>query len=178
MALSITGQRQPKSTQYRVVACSTAPVALTADFAAAGSLINQREFSGKQLGAVAIREGGSGELNGMIALGDLTTSGWAPMTAGTPITPATVDPLAIDTDLSATDSVATGAAISLAITAQDGHAPYTYAWYKDGVLVAGQTGATFTKAAAVAGDAGVYKCVVTDAAGDTVESTECTLTVS
>ena len=178
MALSITGQRQPKSTQYRVVACSTAPVALTADFAAASALINQREFSGKQLGAVAIREGGSGELNGMIALGELTTSGWAPMTAGTPITPAAVSPLAIDTDLPATDSVATGAAISLAITAKDGHAPYTYAWYKDGVRVAGQTSATFSKAAAAAGDAGVYLCIVTDADGETVTSTACTLSIT
>lgn len=178
MALSVTGQRQPKSVTYRVAACSTAPVATTAAFADKANIINQREESGKQLGAVAIREGAGGALNGMVALGDENVSPWVPMTAGTPITPATVAALAFTTNLSATASVATGAAISLPVVATGGYAPYTYVWTKGGTVVAGQTGATFSKAAAVAGDAGVYQCTVTDISGKVIKSVSCTLSIT
>lgn len=178
MALSATGQRQPKSVTYRVAACSTAPVATTAAFADKANIINQREESGKQLGAVAIREGAGGALNGMVALGDEYVSPWVPMTAGTPITPATVAALAFTTNLSATASVATGAAISLPVVVAGGYAPYTYVWTKGGTVVAGQTGATFSKAAAVAGDAGVYQCTVTDLSGNVIKSVSCTLSIT
>lgn len=178
MALSATGQRQPKSVTYRVAACSTAPVATTAAFADKANIINQREESGKQLGAVAIREGAGGALNGMVALGDENVSPWVPMTAGTPITPAAVAALAFTTNLSATASVATGAAISLAVVVTGGYAPYTYVWTKGGTVVAGQTGATFSKAAAAAGDAGVYQCTVTDLSGKVIKSVSCTLSIS
>lgn len=178
MALSATGQRQPKSVTYRVAACSTAPVATTAAFADKANIINQREESGKQLGAVAIREGAGGALNGMVALGDENVSPWVPMTAGTPITPAAVAALAFTTNLSATASVATGAAISLPVVVTGGYAPYTYVWTKGGTVVAGQTGATFSKAAAVAGDAGVYQCTVTDLSGKAIKSVSCTLSIT
>lgn len=178
MALDVTGQRQPKSVQYRVAACSTAPVALTAAFADKTNIINQRESSGKQLGAVAIREGAAGALNGMVALGDTDVAAWVPMTAGIPITPATVAALAFTTNLSATSSVATGAAISLAVVVAGGYAPYTYVWTKGGTVVAGQTGATFSKASAVAGDAGVYQCTVTDLSGKVIKSVSCTLSIT
>ena len=178
MALSATGQRQPRSVTYRVAACSTAPVATTAAFADKGNIINQREFSGKQLGAVAIREATNGVLNGMVSLGDENVSAWVPMTAGTPITPATVAALSFSTNLSATASVATGAAISLAVVVAGGYAPYTYVWTKGGTVVAGQTGATFSKAAAVAGDAGVYQCTVTDLSGKVIKSVSCTLSIT
>ena len=178
MALSATGQRQPKSVTYRVAACSTAPVAATAAFADKGNIINQREFSGKKLGAVAIREATNGVLNGMVALGDENVSAWVPMTAGTPITPATVAALSFSTNLSATASVATGAAISLAVVVAGGYAPYTYVWTKGGTVVAGQTGATFSKAAAVAGDAGVYQVTVTDLSGKVIKSVSCTLSIT
>lgn len=178
MALSATGQRQPKSVTYRVAACSTAPVATTAAFADKANIINQREESGKQLGAVAIREGAGGALNGMVALGDENVSPWVPMTAGTPITPAAVAALAFTTNLSATASVATGAAISLPVVVTGGYAPYTYVWTKGGTVVAGQTGATFSKATAAAGDAGVYQCTVTDLSGKVIKSVSCTLSIT
>lgn len=178
MALSATGQRQPKSVTYRVAACSTAPVATTAAFADKANIINQREESGKQLGAVAIREGAGGALNGMVALGDTDVSPWVPMTAGTPITPATVAALAFTTNLSATASVATGAAISLPVVVAGGHAPYTYTWYKNGVVIAGATSATYAKASAVAGDAGTYQCVVTDLDGEKITSVSCVLSIT
>lgn len=177
MSLSVTGQRQPKSGQYRVVACSTAPVALTAAFASASNIINQREFSGKRVGAVAIREGAGGALNGMVALGAETTSAWVPMTAGTPIVPAAQPAFAFTTNLPATTSVATGAAISLSVVVAGGYAPLTYAWTRGGNPIAGTT-ATYNKGAAVAGDAGVYQCTVTDADGKVIKSANCTLTVN
>ncbi|UVX31933.1 Hoc-like head decoration [Klebsiella phage VLCpiA2a] len=178
MALSVTGQRHPEAVTYRVAACSTAPVATAAAFADKANIINQREESGKQLGAVAIREGAGGALNGMVALGDENVSPWVPMTAGTSITPATVAALAFTTNLSATASVATGAAISLPVVVTGGYAPYTYVWTKGGTVVAGQTGANFSKAAAVAGDAGVYQCTVTDLSGKVIKSVSCTLSIT
>ena len=42
----------------------------------------------------------------------------------------------------------------------------------------GQTSATFTKASAVSGDAGVYSCVVTDADGTVITSSDCTVTIN
>lgn len=178
MSLSVTGMRPPVAVTYRVAACSTAPVATTAAFADKANIINQREESGKQLGAVAIREGAGGALNGMVALGDTDVSPWVPMTAGTPITPAAVAALAFTTNLSATASVATGAAISLPVVVTGGYAPYTYVWTKGGTVVAGQTGATFSKAAAAAGDAGVYQCTVTDLSGKVIKSVSCTLSIT
>lgn len=160
-----------------MTACSTAPVAPAADFTSASSLINQREFSGKQLGAVAIRDT-AGVLNGMIALGEVTTSGWAPLTAGSVITPAAVAALSFSTNLAATASVATGAAISLPVVVTGGHAPYTYTWYKNGVVISGATAATYAKASAAAGDAGSYKCVVTDVDGEVVTSVTCVLSIT
>ena len=100
------------------------------------------------------------------------------MTAGTPITPAAVAALAFTTNLAATASVATGAAISLPVVVAGGYAPYTYVWTKGGTVVAGQTGATFSKAAAVAGDAGVYQCTVTDLSGKVIKSVSCTLSIT
>lgn len=78
----------------------------------------------------------------------------------------------------ATLSVAPGAAISIPATGANGKAPRVYSWYKDGSLVAGQTGNTFTKAAAVAEDAGSYVARVTDANGKFIDSTACVLTVT
>lgn len=176
--MDITGQRQPKSVTYRVAACSTAPVAPIASFANKAHIINQREYSGKQLGAVAIREGASGILNGMVALGSDDVSPWVAMKVGSSITPAAVQVLKFTTDLNATASVATGAAISLPVVVAGGYAPYTYVWTKGGNVVAGQTGATFTKAAAVAGDAGVYQVTVTDLSGKVIKSVACTLSIT
>lgn len=49
---------------------------------------------------------------------------------------------------------------------------------KGSSTVSGQTGATFNKASAVSGDAGVYSCVVTDADGTVITSADHTVTVS
>lgn len=79
----------------------------------------------------------------------------------------------------ATLSVATGAAISIVTAPATSSKPArTYQWYKDGQPVSGQTAATFSKAAAVAGDAGTYYVIVTDANGKTAQSTNCVVTVT
>lgn len=79
----------------------------------------------------------------------------------------------------ATLSVATGAAIAINTTPATTSKPArTYQWYKDGSAVSGQTAANFTKAAAVAGDAGTYYVIMTDANGKTVQSTNTVLTIT
>lgn len=77
-----------------------------------------------------------------------------------------------------TESVATGAALSVAGTVTGGFAPYTHVWKKDGVVVSGQAAATFTKASAVSGDAGSYVLESTDAKGTKVVSAACVVTVT
>ena len=88
--------------------------------------------------------------------------------------------LAFTTDLAATKSVATGSALTMTVAVDGGTAPYTYIWKKDGSAVSGQTSATFNKASAASGDAGVYTCEVTDSSlpAKTLTSTACTVTVS
>ena len=87
-------------------------------------------------------------------------------------------PLSFSTDLAATKSVATGAALTLTVAAANGFGDYTYQWYKDGAPISGRTGASFSKSAAEAGDAGVYYCVATDKMGDSVTSKTCKVTVT
>jgi hypothetical protein len=68
------------------------------------------------------------------------------------------------------------------VTSVDGTAPFTFQWYKNGTVIAGATGTalppTISQATIVgnsayvittvaATDAGVYTCVVTNAAGST-----------
>lgn len=55
--------------------------------------------------------------------------------------------------------------------------PYTIAWYKDGVLVPGQTGLTYTYPATLADNGDQVRAIVTNAAGSTASRTA-TLTVN
>lgn len=87
-------------------------------------------------------------------------------------------PLGFATDLTATKSVATGAALTLTVAAKDGFGDYTYQWYKDGAPISGRTSASFTKSAAEAGDAGDYYAEVTDKEGNKAQSTVCKVTVT
>ena len=95
-----------------------------------------------------------------------------------PIADSSVTPLAFLTDLPSTKSVATGAALDLAVVVQGGSAPYTYVWKKGGAAIPGKTASTFSIASVDSDDAGVYTCEVTDAAGKTITSAACTVTVS
>ena len=84
------------------------------------------------------------------------------------------------TNLPDTLTVAAGSALTMTVAVDGGTAPYAYRWLKNGVAVAGQTNATFNKASAVAGDAGVYACEVTDTSTPaiTISSSPCTVTIS
>ncbi|HBQ6202357.1 phage tail protein [Klebsiella pneumoniae] len=86
--------------------------------------------------------------------------------------------LSFATDLPASQTVAAGSALTMGVVVQGGTAPYTYVWKKGSSTVSGQTSATFTKASAVSGDAGVYSCVVTDADGTVINSSDCTVTIN
>ncbi|HAT1665524.1 TPA: immunoglobulin domain-containing protein [Raoultella ornithinolytica] len=86
--------------------------------------------------------------------------------------------LSFATDLPASQSVAAGSALTMGVVVQGGMAPYTYVWKKGSTTVSGQTTATFNKASAVSGDAGVYSCVVTDADGTVITSADHTVTIS
>ncbi|ENC9862832.1 TPA: immunoglobulin domain-containing protein [Klebsiella pneumoniae] len=88
--------------------------------------------------------------------------------------------LAFSSDLPVTESVTAGSPLSLSVVATGGKAPYTYVWKKGSSTVSGQTSATFNKASAVSGDAGVYSCVVTDSAtpANVITSSDCTVTIS
>lgn len=177
MALSITGQRQPKPKVSRVAACSVAPVVPVAEVTSAASLVNQIELSGKQRGALIVIKAAKGDLSFALGSGDLPTDTWQPFTMDAAITPATIAALAFSTNLPATKSVATGAALALTVAVTGGIKPYNYAWSQDG-KTRGTNAASFNVTAAAASDAGKYKCVVTDAAGKTITSAECMVTAT
>jgi pectate lyase len=75
----------------------------------------------------------------------------------------------------ATQSVSSGAAVSLTVTAT-GTAPIAYQWKKDGTDIAAANSATYTIASATSTDAASYTVVVTDAIGS-VTSDAAVLTV-
>lgn len=84
----------------------------------------------------------------------------------------------ITTDLNASLSVVTGAALNLTVVATGGTGTLKYMWYKDKVQVATQTTATFNKANAQAADSGSYSVVVSDNSGQVAASKTCVVTVS
>ena len=109
---------------------------------------------------------------------NMSYRGLLDQTEGYSISIQQLTPLAFTTNLPATKSVAIGDALTLAIAVNSGQAPYSYVWKKDGVVVSGQTTATFNKASAVAGDSGTYVCEVTDTSGRTVSSVACVVNVA
>lgn len=60
--------------------------------------------------------------------------------------------------------VTAGDAVALSVTAM-GQRPFTYQWFKDGVVMPDATRATYERAAATEADAGTYSVVVTNALG-------------
>lgn len=79
----------------------------------------------------------------------------------------------------ATVTVTAGQQLSIASTpATTSKAPRTYQWYKDGSAISGATAATYTKASAATGDAGVYYLIMKDANNKTVQSSNSTVTVN
>ena len=116
------------------------------------------------------------KMGGMLKVQEVTHEGDLTVKGDTKYAPPV--PLSFSTDLAATKSVATGAALTLTVAAANGFGDYTYQWYKDGAPLSGRTGASFSKSAAVAGDAGEYYVVAKDKMGDYVTSKTCTVTVT
>lgn len=63
-------------------------------------------------------------------------------------------------------SIAPGQVAQMQVTVASGTAPFTYQWRKDGVAIAGATGASFTATAP-----GSYSVVVANKAGSTTSNT-------
>ena len=76
-------------------------------------------------------------------------------------------------------TITTGSTLTLttAATVTDGSA-LTYQWKKNGTDISGATSATYTKASAVAGDAGSYTCLVSSPTAGSVTSSPATVTVN
>lgn len=88
-------------------------------------------------------------------------------------------PVTLSTDLPATKDAAVGETFSIGVVAAGGVPPYTYDWYKNGVhsgLSTSTTTIDFDNAQV--SDSGERHVIVTDSAGQTVESTHCVVTVA
>lgn len=116
------------------------------------------------------------KMGGMLKVKEAQVDGDLTVGSGTAYAPPAA--LSFSTNLPATKSVATGAALALTVVAAGGVEPFTYVWTKGGVVIPGATTATYNKAAAAAGDAGVYVVTVKDAMGKTKASVACTVTVT
>lgn len=88
-----------------------------------------------------------------------------------------ISPASFSTGLNDTTSVATGATITLTVAVTGGLAPYSIQWFKNNNAIAGANALTYTKPAAAAADAGVYKVVVQDQYGNVIsDSTTLSIT--
>lgn len=99
---------------------------------------------------------------------------------GSTVDVSSIEDLTLTTDISETQTVATGNTLTLGpVVAAGGVEPYTYQWYKGTTPISSANTDTFTKTNAVASDAGTYFCRVMDSATspDYVDSTKCVVTV-
>lgn len=97
-------------------------------------------------------------------------------------------PLALTTDLAATQTVATGADATFAIVVEGGKTPYTYKWYWNDAYIdpdadpqnpnPSASTATLVNHAVDSASRGRYHCIVTDANGSTIQSSDCVLDVT
>ena len=138
------------------------------------------DFVGEDAGTYIMGYFNTTSWSGDFGTSDISTfSGeWKVYDADTVVFEVAGPALAFTTNLTATKTVAAGSALNMSVAVDGGTSPYTYVWKKDGSVVSGQTTATFNKASAVSGDAGVYSCVVTDADGTVITSADLTVTIS
>lgn len=183
MALNLTGQRQPKPKVGVVAACAVAPVVTAADVASKTSLVNQNEYSGKQVSALIVIKASNGDLSIALGKGLDATDKWQPFTMGAAITPAPVAALSLSTDLPATKTAAPASDVTFTIVAAGGHKPLTYQWYYESILIdpainPSAATASLVNHAVTTESSGNYHAVVTDSLGNVVTSTTCALTVA
>lgn len=86
--------------------------------------------------------------------------------------------LSLTTDLTATKTVAEGAALELKVVPAGGVAPYSVTWFKGGSAIQTLGSSTLNLGAATLDMAGSYHAEVYDAAGKEIQSTTCVVTVT
>jgi len=96
--------------------------------------------------------------------------------AGFSVTAATTNLAPSITQQPTSQSVAPGASVTFTVVAS-GTAPLKYLWQKNTASIAGATNASYTLTSVATGDAGSYRCVVTNGYG-TATSNAATLTVN
>lgn len=106
----------------------------------------------------------------------LGASGTLYVTSGTTVRKGVTATSPIITTQPASQSVASGASVSLSVVASGTPAP-TFQWQFNGTAIAGATSATLTLSSARSADAGDYTVVVSNGAGS-VTSNKATLTVN
>jgi len=89
-----------------------------------------------------------------------------------------LNPLSVVKDFPASMTMKQNDSVQLEFVAAGGYPPYSYRWYKDGQLT--QLGATTTTVDLMGSPVGshVRKVIVSDSMGQSVISTECTVTVT
>jgi len=100
----------------------------------------------------------------------VTQTGYIAVSSGGSATPPSI------TTQPSNVTVNPGQSVAFTITAS-GTAPLTYQWQKNTTNIAGATAATYTITSVASGDAGSYRCVVTNTAGSAT-SNSATLTVN
>lgn len=140
------------------------------------------DFTGEDAGTYIQGYFNTTSWSGDFGTSDISTfSGeWKVYDADTVVFEIGAPALELNTNFTATKSVATGSALNLTVSVSGGTSPYTYVWKKDGSVISGQTTASFSKSSAAAGDAGVYTCEVTDSSATPLKVTSiaCTVTIT
>lgn len=90
----------------------------------------------------------------------------------------TINPLVITTDFPGVINMKEGDQVDLEIAVSGGYPPYSHRWYKDGQLTAIDSNATSLALFDSPVGTHIRKVVVSDSMGQTVTSTECTVTVT
>ncbi len=156
------------SATFNVVATGTAP--LTYQWFKGDAVISSATSASLTINPVAANDAGSYTVKISNAAGNVTSAA-----ALLTVTPAPSSAPVITTQ-PASLTVAAGASATFSVTAT-GAGTLSYAWFKEGRLVALGANSTFTIESADQADAGSYRVVVTAPGGSTV-SNSATLTVT
>lgn len=116
------------------------------------------------------------KMGGMLKVQESQVDGDLVLGAGAAYVPPAV--LAITTNLTATKAFTDAQTFELSIAGSGGVAPYSVEWYKDGAKIANANSTTLNLGTATTAMAGKYTAVYKDAMGKSVNSVECTVTIT
>ena len=92
--------------------------------------------------------------------------------------PEPVEPLSFLTNLPESRNIPTGGTLRLSITPQGGVLPYSYQWFKAGMVIPGAESTTLEISNVTTENSGSYSVKVTDAKNASITSSECTVVVA